>query len=287
MRRQETNLKASKNLPNAIIIGSAKCGTGTLLEFISAHPDVRVAPREELQYFDIYYHLGIEWYRNQMPYSTRSQMTLEKTADYFKNEQVPERVHKLNPNMKLIVVVRDPVIRAVSHYIHMKTEVWSQIVNDTKHSNKSDSNMFAEMIFTFDDNNNNTMRKIDSNMATVFQGLYYRHVQNWLEYFPLKQILFLNGERLRFEPSIEIEKLQLFLNLKPLIKREHFVMNASKGFSCVRKPLNSEQVKCLGKSKGRPHPNIDESILKELRGFYRRYNKLFFNLINEEPWWPI
>jgi hypothetical protein len=134
---------------------------------------------------------------------------------------------------------------------------------------------------------NSSSRTIRANWAIVRNGLYYQHIKNWLEYFPLDQFLFINGEQLIREPSIEIDKLQSFLNLKPVIKKEHFVHNRRKGFACIIKPIDSKQVKCLSDQKGRKHPVIDTTILNDLKDFYRPTNQKLFNLINEKPWWPI
>jgi hypothetical protein len=49
-----------------------------------------------------------------MPFTTKDQLTIEKSPAYFVSRQVPERVHKLNPHMKLLLVVRNPVVRAIS-----------------------------------------------------------------------------------------------------------------------------------------------------------------------------
>jgi len=274
----------NQTLPQAIIIGTAKCGTSTLREFIGAHPDVGIT-HNEIQFFDIYYERGLEWYRKQMPYTRRSQMTIEKTPDYYKNALVPARVYKMNPNIKLIVSVRDPVIRAVSHYVHLKTEAWFDFVNHTLYANMTDSQRFAHLIYA----NNNKSRRLRRDYEILSQGFYYRHLQSWLEYFSIEQFVFLDGDKLKKDPIVVIEKLQSFLGLRPFLKREHFVKNASKstrgGLSCVVNPL--KKVKCMGSDKGRKHPYINESILNDLRGLYRCDSKKFFNLIGEKPWWPI
>jgi hypothetical protein len=49
-----------------------------------------------------------------MPFTTKDQLTIEKSPAYFISRQVPERVHALNPHMKLILVVRNPITRAIS-----------------------------------------------------------------------------------------------------------------------------------------------------------------------------
>jgi hypothetical protein len=106
-----------RRLPTALIIGVKKCGTGTLLEFIRWHPDVR-APQREVNFFDNNYNKGLDWYRSKMPATIDGQITLEKTPAYFFTKGVPKLIHKMNPKMKLILIVRDPTIRAVSDYTH-------------------------------------------------------------------------------------------------------------------------------------------------------------------------
>jgi len=51
-----------------------------------------------------------------MPLTTADQLTVEKSPSYFIDKRVPARVHSTNPGMKLILVVREPVTRAVSDY---------------------------------------------------------------------------------------------------------------------------------------------------------------------------
>ena len=99
----------SQRLPSALIIGAAKCGTSALVEFLSVHPQVAATDRE-IDFFnnDINYNKSIEWYREQMPVSNQHQITIEKTPAYLIDFKTPERVFKLNPNMKLIVIVREP-----------------------------------------------------------------------------------------------------------------------------------------------------------------------------------
>lgn len=49
-----------------------------------------------------------------MPFTTKDQLTIEKSPAYFVSKQVPKRVYDLNPKMKLILVVRNPITRAIS-----------------------------------------------------------------------------------------------------------------------------------------------------------------------------
>lgn len=112
---RQQGLTPSRKLPDALIIGVKKGGTRALLEFVRLHPDVRAAG-SEVHFFDKYYSKGFQWYRHCMPPTLEGQVTMEKTPSYFITKEVPKRVHSMNPATRLIVVVRDPVTRAVSDY---------------------------------------------------------------------------------------------------------------------------------------------------------------------------
>ena len=83
------------------------------------------------------------------------------------------------------------------------------------------------------------------------------------------------------------DKIQSFLNLPLLIKKEHFVFDNRPGVACLKNPLNESLIKCMSKDKGRKHPCINSDIRKDLRIFFNPYDKKLFELIKEKPWWPI
>lgn len=112
----------NRQLPVALIIGVKKSGTRALLEFIRQHPSVR-ASGCEVHYFDRHYNKGLRWYRHRMPVSKEGQITMEKTPSYFITREVPKRVYNMNPKTKLLLVVRDPVTRAISDYTQAVTKL--------------------------------------------------------------------------------------------------------------------------------------------------------------------
>jgi len=57
-----------------------------------------------------------------MPATTSGQLTVEKTPSYLVNGRVVERIFAMDPNVRLLVVVRDPVTRAVSDYTQAATK---------------------------------------------------------------------------------------------------------------------------------------------------------------------
>ncbi|XP_074866915.1 heparan sulfate glucosamine 3-O-sulfotransferase 4 [Carettochelys insculpta] len=255
-----------KRLPQALIIGVKKGGTRALLEAIRAHPDVR-AVGVEPHFFDRHYEKGLEWYRNVMPKTLEGQITMEKTPSYFVTNEAPKRIHAMAKDTKLIVVVRNPVTRAISDY----TQTLSK---------KPEIPTFEVLAFK-----NRTLGLIDASWSAIRIGIYALHLENWLQYFPLSQILFVSGERLIVDPAGEMAKVQDFLGLKRIVTEKHFYFNKTKGFPCLKKPEDSSAPRCLGKSKGRTHPKIDPDVIHRLRKFYKPFNVMFYQMTGQDFQW--
>ena len=111
-------------------------------------------------------------------------------------------------------------------------------------------------------------------------GIYIRHLKNWLKYFPLQQILILNGEKLITDPYSVLQIVEKYLNLKPLIKPGNFVFDKNKGFMCIRR---KRKIGCLDDSKGRKHIDISNELRSKISEFYEPYNKQLFELIEQDP----
>merc|ERR1739848_595354 len=110
---------AEKRYPGAIIIGVRKCGTRALLAFCGLHPNIVHAERE-VHFFDRNenYNKGPNWYKEQMPYSIKGQITMEKTPGYYISPDAPSRIWRFQNSfskgkLKIIIVVRDPIERIV------------------------------------------------------------------------------------------------------------------------------------------------------------------------------
>ncbi|CAG2054497.1 unnamed protein product [Timema podura] len=245
-------LRPTRKLPDALIIGVKKGGTRALLEFIRLHPDVRAAG-SEIHFFDRFHDKGFQWYRHHMPPTLEGQLTMEKTPSYFVTREVPQRVHEMNPATKLLVVVRDPVTRAISDYTQVS-------------SKKPGMLRFEELAFL---NGTGGSGLVDTSWGPVKIGVYARHLERWLHCFPLEQMLFVSGERLIVDPAAEMARVQVwdFLGLKQVITEKHFYFNSTKGFPCLMKSEGRSTPHCLGKTKGRNHPNIDTAAVERLREF--------------------
>ncbi|KAM4598612.1 heparan sulfate glucosamine 3-O-sulfotransferase 3B1a [Polymixia lowei] len=260
------NGSESRKLPRAIIIGVKKGGTRALLEFLRAHPDIRAAGAEP-HFFDRNYDKGLAWYRDLMPKTLEGQMTMEKTPSYYVTKEVPARIYTMSKDTKLIIVVRDPVTRAISDYTQTR-------------SKKPDIPSFESLTFK-----NMTAGLIDTAWSAVQIGMYAKHLERWLQYFPMEQLLFVSGEHLISDPAGEMARVQDFLGLRRVVTDKHFHFNPAKGFPCLKRPEGNSKPHCLGKTKGRTHPNIDPEVVQRLRDFYKPFNSKFYQMTGHDFGW--
>lgn len=103
------------NSPDYLIIGVNKAGTTALHETLTARPDVGVALRKEVHYFDHYPDKPWSWYRAHF-WGSPSLLWGDATPEYFELADAPRQIRNEIPNVRIIVCLRDPFARAVSHF---------------------------------------------------------------------------------------------------------------------------------------------------------------------------
>jgi len=257
-----------KRLPHCIIFGVRKCGTRAMLEFLGLHKQIRPADHE-VHYFDdnLNYKQGLEWYRNQMPYSYSDQVTLEKSPRYFITEKVPKRIHDMNSSMKLIVLLRNPTIRVISDY----TQVYYNKLAKGKPLEKLENLVI-----------NPKTGEVNKRFKAIKISIYHQHFERWLRVFRRDQIHVVDGDKLIIEPWIELSKVEHFLGLKHSISKDNFYFNSTRGFYCMK---TGPGEKCLGATKGRKHPYTDPDVVKQLQKFFKPHNLLLYKMINRTFDW--
>lgn len=108
--------------PDFFIVGTMKGGTTILYDFICSHPSVARAKAKEIHYFSLYPEKGLDWYLSHFDF-TQGKITGEASPSYFDvayTAAIPKWIKALNPEAKIILITRDPVERAVSHFYHLK-----------------------------------------------------------------------------------------------------------------------------------------------------------------------
>lgn len=107
-------------LPHFLGLGTQKGGTTTLQRFLEQHPQVWLSPSKELQFFSLHYGRGLAWYSEQFVEAGPDQRCGDITPYYLFHPQAPRRIASHLPEVKWIVLLRDPVERSLSQYFHSR-----------------------------------------------------------------------------------------------------------------------------------------------------------------------
>lgn len=208
-------------LPNFLIIGAQKSGTTTLYKYLNEHPAVERSFTQEVHYFDLNFHRGLPWYRAHFPTALRAQsfkrefgldlQTGEASAYYMFHPLVCGRVRATLPDVRLLVVLRDPTERAWAQYLQNRSHNLEDLSFEDAIGRE------AERIA------GERQRLIDDETATSFEyrehsylsrGIYVDQIREWFEIFGREQIHILSSEKLLFDDPVPIvEGVQNFLGL--------------------------------------------------------------------------
>ncbi|XP_057285921.1 bifunctional heparan sulfate N-deacetylase/N-sulfotransferase 3 isoform X2 [Pezoporus wallicus] len=275
--------KTCDRLPKFLVVGPQKTGTTALYLFLIMHPSIisnSPSPKtfEEVQFFNRNnYHRGIDWYMDFFP--TPSNVTtdflFEKSANYFHSEEAPKRAASLIPKAKIITILIDPSDRAYSWYQHQRS-----------HEDPAALKFSFYQVITAGPRAPSELKALQK--RCLAPGLYATHIERWLTYFPPYQLLIIDGQQLRTDPSTVMDEVQKFLGVSPHYNySEALTFDSHKGFWCQL--LEEGKTKCLGKSKGRKYPPMDSECRAFLSSYYRDHNvelsKLLHKLGQPLPSW--
>jgi len=206
-------------LPDFLIIGAQKCGTTSLYSHLVQHPCVGTAFEKEVRYFNNHFEKGVDWYKAHFPTNRHQDrvtrrngsrfLTGEGEPSYLPNPVVPERVLDLVPDVRLIVMLRNPVERAYSHYQHRFTRNREQ---------RSFEEVCATDKETLKDGWDNLptgdyIRLGHSHYSYLPLGFYYEQLRKWLAVFPRDRFLIIKAEDFFTETQAAYDDVLSFLDL--------------------------------------------------------------------------
>jgi len=112
---------AFRTLPDVVILGAQRGGTTSLFDWLALHPKVAPSTTKEVHYFDRYYANGEGWYRSHFPLKVVRRISVEATPYLLFSPLAPGRAASDLPgSTRFVVLLRDPVQRAISHYWHSR-----------------------------------------------------------------------------------------------------------------------------------------------------------------------
>lgn len=253
-------------LPNCQIVGAQRAGTSSLYHYLVQHPNIHKSYRKELHYFDgglapdvDNFDLGINWYRAHFPLKTTvkpGDICLDATPLYLFNPQVAKRIYRCTPHTRIIVLLRNPVERAISHYFLIKRHGFEnlQLEQALAQEEKRLSQAYANCDFK------DPAFRLYSYQA---RGFYLEQIKLYEQYFDDQQILMINSERFFRNPKNTLEQVFSFLG----VDRNYQVPD-----------LESQNV---GNNKKKIAPEIYE----KLTSTFKAPNLLLYSHINQSFDW--
>ncbi len=187
-------VKKSKKgiLPNLIVIGAQKCATTSLHYYLNLHPEISMSREKELNFFVLENNWckGTKWYKSN--FRGKGKVYGESSPDYTNYplfDGVPERMRSVVPDAKLIYVVRDPIDRIVSQYVH-------------EYSLGYESRTFED-----------SLKPVDRTNPYICRSLYYMQIEQYLKCFPRSSILIVAAEDLYYSRSMTLRRIFEFLSV--------------------------------------------------------------------------
>ena len=206
--------------PDFIIAGGAKCGTSSIYNYLSHHPQILLSHKKELDFFWRDFDKGIDWYLSHFPSITDTSdfITGEAAPNYLRFPKVATRIKEYFPQVKIIILLRNPIDRAVSWHYH-------QVNHGMTTGNFADA-LVVEMEqlkqFSESDLTNIGFRNPDNLLCS----LYIYKIKAWIEILGREQFLILKSEEFYNNPGEVMERVYAFLGLPNHLQTKYLKVNA-------------------------------------------------------------
>lgn len=207
MRRKEKKFLEHGNdsLVNFIICGTQKGGTSALDAYLREHPEICMAEKKEVHFFDNENFFrdktpDYSWYHTLFTPRTTDKLIGEATPIYMYWYDAPRRIWEYNPNMKLIVVLRNPIERAYSNW-------------NMERSRNADKLSFWDAIQNEQERCREALPYQHIYYSYIGRGFYLEQLRRLWLYFSKERVLILRNEYLKNQPHEALRDVCDFLEV--------------------------------------------------------------------------
>ena len=189
------------------IVGAPKAGTTSLYHYLSEHPQVEMSSQKEPDYFSdkAIHEQGMYYAKNRVNTLDKYESLFvqkesvvygEASVSYLFYENVAEDIKKYNPNAKIIIMLRNPIERAFSHYLMdyrlglISDSFENVLAKISKHKN---AHLFYQQY--------------------IEVSKYSKQIQRYLDFFEKDSILFIDYEDFKINVSKTVDQVYNFLHI--------------------------------------------------------------------------
>ncbi|MCB9460731.1 MAG: sulfotransferase [Anaerolineaceae bacterium] len=261
----------SRFLPGVFVVGAAKSATTTLYEYLRNIPDICMSNPKEPYFFEYEYALGIDHYREKYFKHWMGEPIIGEAR--HRNLYLPyiaRRIYEFNPAAKIIIIVRNPVDRAYSHWWHwfsrgLDTLSFREAImidyDRIQKNQNMDAKTLQEIYYAACEitNGRGPFRTyLDS-------GYYYKQIQRYRQVFPDEQIKVVCFSDLRRDAYAFIKSIEAFLNIDYYTKDNFSVLRSNQA--------NEKEMK---------QPPMDPEVRQWLVDHYRDHNAKLSQIIDRD-----
>lgn len=213
-------------LPDFLIIGAQRCGTSSLYKYLGAHPQIVPSLRKETGYFSEGYEQGLKWYRAHFPlqgalkslqWARGVGLTFEATPDYLFDPRSPRRVKDTMPGTLFIVLLRDPVERAYSHWRHMRRLGFESL--PFEEAVAAEPERISAQLQAMHEGQPAPGRDV-LRFSYLARGYYAAQLPRWFTVFPKDQFLILTADEFYNSPEDVVSRVCRFVGVDDWTPRE-------------------------------------------------------------------
>ena len=212
--------RVPRAMPGFLLIGAQKSGTSSMFSYLKQHPQIVRPIFKELYYFDRHYHRGLNWYGANFPARAtierrndrhgRPHFTFEATATYIFDADVPKRIATDIETRKFIVLLRNPVDRAISAYWHARR--MGRETRTLDDALKIDLER-CEAELAFEAGRGPEPAGPPPRPSYVRRGIYHEAVARWQRQFAPENLLVVQSEIMFADPAAVMKRVFDFLKL--------------------------------------------------------------------------
>lgn len=254
-------LNPFRTKPSFLIIGSQKAGTTSMHYYLNQNSYIESPVIKETHFFNMHYDRKMHYYRSIFPLKKKNIQTFESTPDYLDHPLAPELCYKHLPDVKIIVLLREPVSRAFSHFnfIKRRREEENKLTFEEALEREEERVQKAFDIMPKDRYHSG---RIFSDYAYKRKGEYAKHLKNWLKFYPKHHFYFINFKDFIINPANILEGVCNFLD----IPYEHITTVRHQNKTIYNNPIKDDTKQMLS-------------------NYYLLHNEELFKLIGQKYDW--
>lgn len=213
--------------PDFAIIGTQRGGTTSLHAYLNTHPDILTPAKKEIHYLTDRHARGVDWYIGQFPSHVPAGTLVGEATPYaLFHPLAPQRLREVAPSAKIVVLLRNPVDRAYSHYLHERNRGHEDLsFEDALAAEPERLRGLEEQLASGELLASDTHKRA----SYLARGRYAVQLERWLAVFPREQMLILRSEDLYDNPAEATRRVTGFLDLPPLTFEGFTPHNATSG----------------------------------------------------------